>query len=529
MNSDDPLIRLLAERNPIPDPEALSTEQRTAAGALRDRIPRSADGRVGQRRRMRHLAIATAGIVPVIVVLTLVLGIRGSVRPLSRSGHNGAVTVAKTGAPQTLLVIGSDHRAGEPYRDANTDTILLVRLNPSGSTVNVLSVPRDLEVKTSQGEMKLNAVYGIGGPLLLTNVLKTQVFPALQISHIVDLNFAGFADIVNALGCVDSDVDQRYDNNTAQTDYSSIDIEPGYQPLCGTQALQFVRFRHTDSDIVREARQRDFLGWLKGEYPVSDLIAHRDQLVKIFGEHAQTDAGLHSVDGLLNLFDLVLDVARDPVTQIPFPAILAPCGTTGACFATASRTGEAAAYHRFLAPTPPAASSPAAPATGPSADRLSAAPTAGQAQASALSGAGLPVYYPTLIQTGSTYCSSTTGNCDQPPNPASQYAGAYPRPYTIGAGGRAYPSYRMTLVINSALGEYYGVQGTTWRDPPILRNPTQTEDVDGRQLMEYFNGAQLSLVAWRTPTAVYWIANTLTDTIPNRQLVAIAASLRLEG
>jgi anionic cell wall polymer biosynthesis LytR-Cps2A-Psr (LCP) family protein len=97
------------------------------------------------------------------------------------------------------------------------------------------------------------------------------VFPELQVNHIVDVNFAGFEDLVNAIGCVYTDVDHRYYNNTAGlTDYSSIDIQPGYQKLCGDQAitgaLAFVRFRHTDSDIVRNARQQDFIRWAKDQY-----------------------------------------------------------------------------------------------------------------------------------------------------------------------------------------------------------------------------------------------------------------------
>jgi polyisoprenyl-teichoic acid--peptidoglycan teichoic acid transferase len=87
----------------------------------------------------------------------------------------------------------------------------------------------------------------------------------------------------------------------------------------------------------------------------------------------------------------------------------------------------------------------------------------------------------------------------------------------------------MTLVLNAALGEYYGVQGTTWPDPPILAHPIRTQTVNGRQLREYGTGAQLSLVAFRTSTGTYWISNTLTDSIPSAQLVAIAASMRPAG
>ena len=56
------------------------------------------------------------------------------------------VTLPAPGQPQTILIVGSDHRAGEPYKTANTDTMLLVRLNAGSQTINVLAVPRDLEV-----------------------------------------------------------------------------------------------------------------------------------------------------------------------------------------------------------------------------------------------------------------------------------------------------------------------------------------------------------------------------------------------
>ena len=152
------------------------------------------------------------------------------------------------------------------------------------------------------------------------------MFPGLQVNHIIDVNFGGFEALVNAIGCVYTDVDHRYYNNTAYTDYSSIDIQPGYQKLCGADALSFVRFRHTDNDLVRNARQQDFIRWAKEQYGASALIANRDKLLKIFGEHAQTDHNLHTVDGLINLFNLVAFSAGHTIKQIKFPAVLQPCG-----------------------------------------------------------------------------------------------------------------------------------------------------------------------------------------------------------
>jgi hypothetical protein len=194
---------------------------------------------------------------------------------------------------------------------------------------------------------------------------------------------------------------------------------------------------------------------------------------------------------------------------------------------TADTGAEQRAFQQFMTPTP--GQPPTAPsggsgrggnhAGGVSGSSLTADVSDGKAQAAALGHAGMPVYFPRLIADQSRYC--TNGTCTIGPVPNS-----YPRAYSLSAaGGGSYRAYRMTLVINPALGQYYGVQGTTWQHPPILSSPTETRDVNGKQLSLYFNGHKLSLVAWHTPQAVYWISNTLTDDLSNQQMVGIAASL----
>ena len=66
---------------------------------------------------------------------------------------------------------------------------------------------------------------------------------------------------MNAIGCVYTDVDRDYFNDSAEFTY--INIDPGYQRLCARKALQYVRYRHTDTDLVRSARQQDFLRQMK--------------------------------------------------------------------------------------------------------------------------------------------------------------------------------------------------------------------------------------------------------------------------
>jgi len=457
------------------------------------------------------------------------------------------IVLPAPGQPQTILLIGSDHRAGVPIQQANTDTMLLVRLNARSSTINVMSIPRDLQVSIPGfGVNKLNSAYSDGGYSLLIKTIKQNVFPDLRVNHIVDTNFTGFSDLVDAIGCVYSDVDHRYYNDSNSglpgDNYSSIDIQPGYQKLCGDNqsvhgALPFVRFRHTDSDIVRSARQQDFIRWTKDQYGISKLLANQSRLLRIFGKHSFLDKGLQSSDGLLNLFNLVLNADGSTIHQVEFPADLQPC-TTASCFVTANAAAEQAAYARFMAPTTKVkAPAKPAPKSAKGNAHLAKAPTAGltadvsggHSQAAQLTRAGLPVYYPKLLQTGSVYCLALLGNCANGAEPSTEYAHSYPREYRIRGQqhGVSYAAYRMTIAINPLLGQYYGVQGTTWRSPPLLASPSGTRDVSGRKLYLYANGGRLTTVAWHNGPDTYWISNTLTSAIPNGEMVGIAASLTL--
>jgi polyisoprenyl-teichoic acid--peptidoglycan teichoic acid transferase len=437
------------------------------------------------------------------------------------------VTIPQPGDPQTILILGSDHRAHEPQSAANSDTIILVRMNPSSSTINVISVPRDLEVDIPlpNGGLetaKINAAYPAGGPNLVVKTLQRDVFPQLKVNHIVDINFAGFRDLVNAIGCVYTDVDRRYFNEnigTAATDYSSINLQAGYQKLCGDDALAYVRYRHTDTDIVRSARQQDFIRDAKDQYGQTRLIENRDKLLTIFGQHTQTDSDLHTTDGLINLFNLVAFADGHAIREVHFPANLLPCSPPAPCYVTSDPGSEARAFRQFMkliTPGKPAASAAAhkpghadrpAPVIGLTGDVPD-----GKAQASALGHAGMAVYFPKLIAGGTSYEMPT--------------AGEYPRAYLIrGPGGAPYAAYRIVLVFNETLGQFYGVQGTTWTGAPILASPSEIRYVDGRRLELHYDGSKLRLVAWRNRGAVYWVSNTLSLDLTNQQMLGMAASL----
>ena len=132
---------------------------------------------------------------------------------------------------------------------------------------------------------------------------------------------------------------------------------------------------------------------------------------------------------------------------------------------------------------------------------LTAAPPTARRRRRALKRAISPSI-PRLIVAGSSYCSSLTGNCNDGQEPAAEYAHSYPRAYVIHGHGHArYPAYYMTMALNPLLGEYYGVQGTTWQNPPLLASPSATKFVDGKKLELFAAGGRLMTVAWKTRTA----------------------------
>jgi hypothetical protein len=123
---------------------------------------------------------------------------------------------------------------------------------------------------------------------------------------------------------------------------------------------------------------------------------------------------------------------------------------------------------------------------------------------------GFPVYYPTRRTLNALFV---------PP----------PRVYDIKVGRQRYRSYRIVIRRDKSIGEYYGLQGTTWRDPPLLREPDQTKKYGKRKFDVYYDGDRVRLVAWRTPQGVYWVSNTLLQTLSKKQMLSIARTARVLG
>jgi LCP family protein required for cell wall assembly len=181
---------------------------------------------------------------------------------------------AQPGAPAIALVLGYDARRGvDAGGGSRSDTIMMIRADPKTHTISLLSFPRDLLVPIycpnsaePIAEDKINSAYDrCKAPGTLETI---QHLTGLPVNYLITVNFHGFKQIVDDLHGVWLFVDRRYYNKnvgTAATDYANINLQPGYQRLTGGAALEFVRFRHTDSDFVRLARQQEFVRALKDQ------------------------------------------------------------------------------------------------------------------------------------------------------------------------------------------------------------------------------------------------------------------------
>ena len=184
--------------------------------------------------------------------------------------------VSRPGHAAIALVIGYDQRLGVDYSNVSrSDTVMLIRADPVTNTITLLSIPRDLGVpiycpkngSVSLGVQKVNQAYADCGPQGTVDTVKH--FTNLPINYLITVNFHGFKEIVDKLGGIWLDIDRRYyhvNNGTEAENYANINIKPGYQLLDGTQALNFVRYRHTDDDYHRIARQQEFVRALKQQF-----------------------------------------------------------------------------------------------------------------------------------------------------------------------------------------------------------------------------------------------------------------------
>ncbi|MGH2839950.1 MAG: LCP family protein [Solirubrobacteraceae bacterium] len=421
------------------------------------------------------------------------------------------------GDPQTILVLGSDRRFGDKKLGLapRSDTIIVVRLDPDKGATAVMSLPRDLKVEIpGYGPDKINAAYAEGGPKLTVRTVRDLL--GIPINHVINVNFGGFQRAVNRLGCVYADIDRRYFNDRGGPGgYATIDLKPGYQRLCGRDSLDYVRYRHTDNDFVRAARQQEFLRQAKDQIGLGKVFGDRKELLRIFGRYTQTDIAQRNDAAILRLIRLAYDSSKNPLTEIQFPA--KPEGDyVEISYVELQRTVDR--FVNVKGNGKQDEGSKTKPKTIKRKRKLAPGLVlrreAGENHVLNITATlqpRLPVYFPKAILARGGYEDES------------------PRMYTIRDRNKnRYRAYRLVLDHGDD-GQYYGIQGTTWKAAPILDNPTDEVRMRKRTYQRYFDGRKIRMIAWKTPKAVYWVSNTLTRNLTNRQMMDIARSLQRIG
>lgn len=185
-----------------------------------------------------------------------------------------------------ILLLGVDARKGEEI--SRSDTIILASIDPKLNRAALVSIPRDTKISGSAagGMDKINAANVAGGPEYA--VEKVEELMNEQIDYYVEVDFEGFKNIIDALGGVTIDVDQRMYKPS-----EDINLKSGLQTLDGYGALAFVRYRdYPMGDIERTEHQQAFLKALGQEVLKPATIVKLPTLVREVKANVKTNLGL---------------------------------------------------------------------------------------------------------------------------------------------------------------------------------------------------------------------------------------------
>ncbi|WP_328332622.1 LCP family protein [Streptomyces sp. NBC_00455] len=238
---------------------------------------------------------------------------------------------------QNLLVLGSDSRAGENGKiaggnvsGARSDTALVIHVPEGRSRATAVSIPRDTLVTRpecaksdgssmpSANRVMFNSVYSQVGPACVVKTVEQMSH--VRIDHYMEVDFAGFKGLVDALGGVTVNVPQDIHDGA-----SGLDLKAGPQKLNGTQSLEFVRTRHgigDGSDLGRIGLQQQFLLDLQSEVQKQDVLGSPAKTYKIANSATKsltTDSDLASLTKLAEFARSMKGVNPDTMETIMLP------------------------------------------------------------------------------------------------------------------------------------------------------------------------------------------------------------------
>jgi LCP family protein required for cell wall assembly len=239
-------------------------------------------GPIKQRKkwsRGRRIGIAALAILVLIVIWAVAsyLSFRGGVEAANKRVPAGTAEALDhqdsliLSAPTDILLLGTDHANQPGHETQHSDSIMLIRTDPSLHRVVYLSIPRDLRATIpGVGDTRINAAMQAGGPPLAIKTIRS--YTGLHINHVIIVDFSQFKDVIDALGGITVDVPERivskFDcplKTNAECDgWKGWRFAKGPQHMSGKRALIYSRVRKNvlnpgDTDITRTEHQQDVL------------------------------------------------------------------------------------------------------------------------------------------------------------------------------------------------------------------------------------------------------------------------------
>lgn len=298
---------------PVVDPPPAGNEP--APGPSSGGDPGRAAARTRRGGRWWRLLALISALVLVIVVGGLAAGgwfyAKSLDKTIDRVDVFGAVPEAgrPTKASSTalnLLLLGSDSTDPDPT-GSRADTIILVHLPANRERAQLISIPRDTWTVLPTGAggqpgtpSKINAAYAWGGTPLMVRTVES--FTGVRIDHVVLVDFAGFREIVDAVGGIEVDVEESF--TSMHRPYRT--FPAGTQRMDGATALDFARQRKQfrDGDFARMRHQQQVIAALVDratQRGVASTPGRLDTFLK-------ATAGAVTVDNTLSVYDLAWEL-----------------------------------------------------------------------------------------------------------------------------------------------------------------------------------------------------------------------------
>ncbi len=265
-----------------------------------------------KRQIMSRVQLVRVGLVLLLVGGSILLW-WGVIRPLSKKAHNLVdsynVQLPAVSGRTNFLLLGL---AGGNHDGADlTDTMIFVSIDTNGK-VSMLSIPRDIWVPSMRAKINTAYHYGEakqpdGGGFTLAKAAVTEVI-GQPVQFVALINFSNFEKVIDALGGVDINVEQTFDDNefpiTGKEDdlcdgdleykcrYEHLHFDAGMTHMNGELALKYVRSRHAigeeGTDFARSKRQEKLLLALKDKLVSGGILTHPQQLQSLYNSVSES-------------------------------------------------------------------------------------------------------------------------------------------------------------------------------------------------------------------------------------------------